>query len=193
MPRKSNEPGPSTEAVAANIRRLRSARGISKAELSRRLDALGRPMSLDVLTKVESSTRAVDVDDLVALAVVFAVNPNALLLPFIASGDVEITAAGMVPAINAWRWAEGKYPIIAGPLELLQDDQTSVVDFQMHARPKEIRSYILATPEGQRLMYEELPEEAERVNRDAREGNLASQARIVNAYEEAFGDSDASR
>lgn len=54
---------------------------MSKAELSRRLAEHGRPMSHDVITKIEACRRPVDTDDLMALALALDVPPNRLLLP----------------------------------------------------------------------------------------------------------------
>jgi hypothetical protein len=50
--------------------------------------AAGRPILPSGLSKIEQGQRAVDVDDLVALAIALQVNPNALLLP---AGIPELT------------------------------------------------------------------------------------------------------
>lgn len=62
---------------------------MTKTELSRRLGELPqpRPMSLDVITKLEAGTRAADVDDLDALAGVFGVRPGSLL---VADGEASV-------------------------------------------------------------------------------------------------------
>jgi hypothetical protein len=51
-------------------------------ELSERLSAAGRPIPVLGLRRIERGERRVDVDDLVALAVVFGVSPERLLRPF---------------------------------------------------------------------------------------------------------------
>lgn len=68
MPTKSNPLGPAGARVAARIGALREQLDLTKTALSNRLRTLGRPMSLDVLTKIERGQRPVDADDLVAIA-----------------------------------------------------------------------------------------------------------------------------
>lgn len=114
MPRKSNTVGPTGERLAANVVHERQVRGMAKAELSRRLDEVGRPMSLDVITKVEAATRPIDVDDLVALATVFDVSPVKLLFrdadnPHV--GDwIEVTPAVRRRAQDVLDWALQRDP-----------------------------------------------------------------------------------
>lgn len=83
--------GPAGRAVAANVRRLRIARGMSLRGLAEALEAEGRHLGQDALGKIENgaqgcgggarNVRRVDVDDLAALAVVLDVSPWVLLLP----------------------------------------------------------------------------------------------------------------
>ena len=143
----------SGRAVAANVKRLRKDRGWSLRALSEALAAVGRGLSQDAINKIENGAekdtakqiRRVDVDDLVALAVVFGVNPSALLLPDTTSGDAEITGVGAVPAADAWKWADGKRPL--GIPE--GDDGTAILDFTRWARPQGLRSgFRITTPAG---------------------------------------------
>jgi transcriptional regulator with XRE-family HTH domain len=105
-------PGPTGQRVAENVAALRATRGYTKTELARRVAELGRPMTLDVLTKLESGNRRVDPDDLIALADALGVTPNRLLLPAKA-GDTEValTPARTVTATEAWEWACGEKPL----------------------------------------------------------------------------------
>ncbi|MFE7980594.1 helix-turn-helix domain-containing protein [Streptomyces cellulosae] len=118
------EVGPTGRAVAANVKRLRKARGLSLRALSAELKARGRTLSADALNKIENGAepdgrgvRRVDVDDLAALAVVFGVSPAALLVPFTPqlNDSVSVTGAGAVPAIAAWEWATGRHPLRYDP------------------------------------------------------------------------------
>jgi transcriptional regulator with XRE-family HTH domain len=120
--------------VAENLRRLRSARGLSTSRLSKLLADFGRPIQPTGITKIEKRERKVDVDDLVALAAALRVNPSALLLPPTIAGEIELTGVGVVPADVAWRWADGEGPI--GPVG--EGDRYSAVflDFLLHARPE---------------------------------------------------------
>jgi hypothetical protein len=65
--------------VAGNVRRLRGDTGY--AELSRRLDDIGRPIPPLGLRHLEAGNRRVDVDDLIALGIALDVAPITLLLP----------------------------------------------------------------------------------------------------------------
>lgn len=111
--------------VADNVRRLRTARGMSLRALADELKEVGHPLSADALNKIENGrtlapgteepkqVRRVDVDDLVALAQALRVSPKSLLLPWTETSNtpVEITGAGTVEARAAWDWAEGQKPL----------------------------------------------------------------------------------
>ncbi|MFE7510111.1 hypothetical protein ACFU8I_02620 [Streptomyces sp. NPDC057540] len=82
--------GRAGRAVATNIRRLRSERGLSLRSLAEALEQHGRHLGEDALGKIEKGARVdagggvrrVDVDDLAALAAVLEVAPAELLHPF---------------------------------------------------------------------------------------------------------------
>ncbi|MET7781525.1 helix-turn-helix transcriptional regulator [Streptomyces mirabilis] len=101
--------GPTAERVAQNIRRIRRARNLDQKEVSALLKAIGRSMLPTVLSKIERGERRIDVDDLVAIALVLNVSPAALLLPP-ESGDrrVKLTDSHEIPSRTAWQWAEGQ-------------------------------------------------------------------------------------
>jgi transcriptional regulator with XRE-family HTH domain len=67
--------------MAANLKQIRQERGVSYAELGRRLRALLHPILDTGIMKIEKGERRVDVDDLVALALALGVTPNRLILP----------------------------------------------------------------------------------------------------------------
>jgi transcriptional regulator with XRE-family HTH domain len=111
--RRSNDLGPTGRAVAANLVRLRKARGLSTTQLSRALADVDRPIPPTGITKIEAGDRRVDADDLVALAVVLGVNPSALLLPVDVEPDdpISVTGWGEAAAREAWHWVEGRSPL----------------------------------------------------------------------------------
>lgn len=148
--RHRNDLGPVGEQVRANLKQLREARGLSTGRLSQLLAEAGRPILPTAITKIESGDRRVDVGDLVALAVVLGVNPNRLLLPFTdMTAEVDVPGVGAVKAYVLWEWAEGQRPLVIPE----GDDGTARVDFEMHARPRGIRQYRLAT-KAERNVYE---------------------------------------
>lgn len=96
--------------VRENVARLRKAHGWTTYELAGRLADAGRPIPQSGISRIESGTRRVDVDDLTALAVVFGVAPAALLVPFthLPTDPIKVTGGGEVPALAAWLWATGQ-------------------------------------------------------------------------------------
>jgi len=103
---------PTGQRVAENIKRLRGA--TQYKELSARLSEVGRPIPPLGLRRIEAGERRVDVDDLVALAVVFGVSPLTLLLPEDGSDDLAsyMTAVPWEVAHNVqWLWALGEEPL----------------------------------------------------------------------------------
>ncbi len=100
--------GPTSERVAANVKRLRDEQRLTLDQLSKRLGEVGRPILASGLSKIEQGDRRVDVDDLVALALALEVNPNALLMPEGAdASSTALTETVTATAQRAWRWAAG--------------------------------------------------------------------------------------
>ena len=105
MAGKKIELGPTGETVRTNIQRLRRARGLGFAELSRELDRLGRTIPPLGLRRIEDGERRVDVDDLVALAAALWVSPVLLLLPeTYGEFEAEFTGLGLVNSGKARAW-----------------------------------------------------------------------------------------
>lgn len=116
MVRKSEEKwepleslGVSGETVARNIRRMRLERGLAFTEVAEQLEKLGRGIPTWGLRKIESGGRRVDVDDLVAIAVVLRTSPASLLMPRINEvGPTDLVAIiDLGPELEAndvWAW-----------------------------------------------------------------------------------------
>ncbi len=101
--------GPTSERVAANVKRLRDEQRLTLDQLSKRLGEVGRPILASGLSKIEQGDRRVDVDDLVALALALEVTPNALLMPGHADEtQTALTEEVVVSARRSWRWAAGE-------------------------------------------------------------------------------------
>ncbi|WP_053643519.1 MULTISPECIES: helix-turn-helix domain-containing protein [unclassified Streptomyces] len=111
--RRAIETGPTGQAVATNLARLRKARGLTTRQLSALLEQNGRPIPASGITRMEKKERQVTADDLAALAVVLGVSPSALLLPVDVElhDEVQITGSTPVTAYAAWQWADGKAPL----------------------------------------------------------------------------------
>lgn len=108
MPKKSNERGPVGARVAAQVADLRHQQRMSKTALAATLEHVGRPMSLDVLTAIETGTRSVDVDDLVCLAVALDASVFRLLFGPPTEGDIAITPTWSTSDTEARLWAQGQ-------------------------------------------------------------------------------------
>lgn len=137
--RRTIEVGTTGRTVAANLLRLRNARNLTTRQLSAALERVGRPIPPSGITRMEKAERVVTADDLVALAVVFGVSPSALLLPLADRSDepVEVTGAGVVPATDAWEWANGRRP-----LKLTTGkEQTEMLEHQLYGLPQWLRDY----------------------------------------------------
>lgn len=88
MGRKAIELGPTAATVALNVRRFRTElRGWTLADLSERMEAVGRPMTGNTLSAIENQTRRIDVDDLIALSAALEVSPAVMLMPHVTPDD----------------------------------------------------------------------------------------------------------
>lgn len=74
-------PSNTTQVVALNVKKRREAKGWNFAELSRALAAVGHPLAITVLQRIEAGARRIDVDDLTALSYVLEVTPTQLISP----------------------------------------------------------------------------------------------------------------
>jgi hypothetical protein len=119
MAEKRRQPGPSHIRVALNLRRLRLDGGLTTQEVSRRMSAAGQPVLDTGIVKTEKGDRRVDVDELVAFAVVLGCSPNLLLLPRLPPGGIPADC-GLTPSqtpvdvVAAWAWATGEKPLPNG-------------------------------------------------------------------------------
>lgn len=75
--------------VASNMTALRKAHGLSQEALAAKLAAIGSSLTRLGIGNVETRGRAVSVDELVALAEVFNVEPAALLTPVTITYEVR--------------------------------------------------------------------------------------------------------
>lgn len=101
--------GPTAERVAKNIERVRKSRQLHQKDVSELLKDVGRPMLPTTVSKMERGERRIDVDDLVALALVLNVSPLTLLLPDDSSQEpVKLTEEFEVASLTAWQWGEGQ-------------------------------------------------------------------------------------
>ena len=135
------EPGPTAQRVAASIRHFRRERdkGLTQAELSRRVTEAGQPIPESGIAKTEAGTRHVDVDDLVALALVLGVTPNTLLLPepgYLGTDVTPLTPAVSDTAEHLWQWAQGERPLrIPGAETWLGEVDHPELRFSIRTRP----------------------------------------------------------
>lgn len=116
--------GPMTRQVGVNAHKIRKARGLSLATVAERMTALGRPMTLNSVSKIENQKRGVDLDDLVALARALDVPPLVLVFPIGDQPTVELLPGYEVRPWTAARWFTGEQPLpVEAPGEAWADRQ----------------------------------------------------------------------
>lgn len=79
MPESPLGIGPAGVLTACAITRARTTRGFAQRQLAERVTALGRPMTITMLSRIECRQRRCDIDDLVAIAAALGLSPLALL------------------------------------------------------------------------------------------------------------------
>ncbi|WP_086006460.1 helix-turn-helix domain-containing protein [Nocardia araoensis] len=131
MAEKKNPLGATGETVAANVQKMREQSNLSYAELSRRLQAIGRTIPTLGLRKIESRERRIDADDLVALAAALEVSPLTLLMPESADRSDQVrTTAHSDTAVRIFQWLRGD------ALPGAYDDPQRQFSFMIRSRPK---------------------------------------------------------
>jgi transcriptional regulator with XRE-family HTH domain len=110
-----NPLGPTGQAVAANVERLRKEQNLTYAALSEKLAQIDRPIPPLGLRKIVAETRRVDVDDLLGLAVALGVSPISLLVPHdtqTPTDMIEVTGVGNPEeAAEVWEWLGAGGPL----------------------------------------------------------------------------------
>lgn len=110
---RGNDVGPTGKTVGENVERIRRGRRMALKELSAELSALGRPISLSGLSKLENGDRKADSDDLMALALALNVSPVALLLPQGNPSDLVEVTGGRGAVGLLWEWAYAQEELVA--------------------------------------------------------------------------------
>jgi transcriptional regulator with XRE-family HTH domain len=132
--------GPISGYAAENARRLRAERGWKLAQLSEAMRRVGRPMLSSGLSRLETGQRRMDVDDLVALALVYGVSPITFLLPWSEGEAVQLTHTTTAGAETAWGWMRAMVPLDL-PAEQYDADVAELA-FQRASLPPAGRGYV---------------------------------------------------
>ncbi|MEV4708869.1 helix-turn-helix transcriptional regulator [Actinoplanes sp. NPDC049316] len=133
-------PGALSDQVAAAIARIRNQRRMPYTELSTRLEAIGRPIPVLGLRRIEKGERRVDVDELAALARALGVPAISLIFPLGTVGPVvEVLPNRLVEAEDAMLWfiGEGPLPLSAEEIEQVGSGNRDSVSglHEAYARP----------------------------------------------------------
>lgn len=144
--RQVNQVAETGHTVAANIKRLRGT--MQYKQLAEKLSEVGRPIAELGLRKIESGERKIDVDDLMAFAIVFGVSPLTLLLPDDGSAWMTTRITGYPHEIGdnvAWLWARGDEPLELPEVGDTVENRRTCIDFIGDARPEPIDERGVAT------------------------------------------------
>lgn len=101
-----------SQVVGANLRRVRTAAGLTTRVLAASVAEQGVPMSSSGITDIEAGRRGVSVDQLTCLAAAVGVSPLALLTP-IPEGDdpdaeVLLSGTSHESAGDMYLWLKGE-------------------------------------------------------------------------------------
>lgn len=111
------------DTVRRRIAALRESQNLTYAAMARLLEEAGRPLGTLALRRIEAGARRVDVDDLVAIALVLGATPNSLMVdPRIAEDEsnefdvdddreVDVTATVRTSSGGFWDWLDGHRPL----------------------------------------------------------------------------------
>ena len=106
-------------------------------DLAQKLADIGRPLTPVAIRDAENGKRKVDVDDLMAFAIVFGVSPLTLLLPDSGSPYVMAGVTGYPHDLSSnvlWMWAGGYEP-----LELTDVDvKRQIAEYRERALPSSV-------------------------------------------------------
>ncbi|MGO1399578.1 MAG: hypothetical protein ACTHVO_14380 [Brevibacterium yomogidense] len=158
------------------------------AEMSRQLESRGRPIPPLGLRRIEAGERRVDVDDLMAIAVVLDVSPMRLLLPGVQAKtiDAEASGAGAHSTHDLWTWALGYKRLGQSPVESR--------DFLRRSSPRRILSRKeRATRRAEWLIdqVEDMKQKISSLSSEVGEEDQYAAAQLVQRYEEEIDVLDA--
>jgi transcriptional regulator with XRE-family HTH domain len=129
------------EAVAANVKHWRKARGLDQQQLADRLDELGWSVDRTAIARIERGPgrdgRKVTVDELGMLAAALNVPLTVLLLPLVDGADVKV--APKVVAVNRWTLFETMLGNVAYPHGAGAARDVNIIEFELGAMP--LRAY----------------------------------------------------
>lgn len=110
--------------VGNAVRERREELGLTYAQLARRLAKAGQTVPTLGLRNIEAGVRRVDVDELVALALVLDVSPATLLMPQRLSPGTTVHVQGLGADVSAerfWRWLTAEYPLSGSVMAFYND------------------------------------------------------------------------
>lgn len=109
MSDEETTPKTPAELVAREARRIREKQRIPYTELSDRLTALGHPIPVLGLRRIERGERRVDIEELTALALALGVPPVALAFPLDDPSElVQMASDWTAPIWKAVAWFDGE-------------------------------------------------------------------------------------
>lgn len=140
MAKRKMQPGPTSERVQHNVREIRDGvRRMTLRQVSEGLHEIGHDLPVSALGKIETGHRRVDVDDLMALAIVLGVSPLRLMLPPVGHDGVRLTAEVSSSWELAWSWAAGEALPPTSAMLNERDAEDALKSFWAMNRPHKYR------------------------------------------------------
>lgn len=102
------------EFTGRQVRVLRKDLGLELKDVRQELARHGCVLSLSTLSRMETGKgRGPTIEELLALAVIFGVTPNRLLIGDQTESSVEVTTQVSTTHILAWYWANSDEPLLS--------------------------------------------------------------------------------
>lgn len=102
------------EVLAAQLPQVRGRGGLTAQDLADRVGQLGGRLDRAAISKIESQSRNVSLDEALLLAAALSVEPAALFLPRDDDTPVRLAAGLTVSVGQARRWVRGVEPLPGG-------------------------------------------------------------------------------
>ena len=100
-----------SEVFRVRVREARRLKGWTQQQLAGALGALGVKLDATAITRLESGTRRVSLDDVIAIAAALGVSPLHLFVPLDNDLSLNVTPGLALPVLDVRMWVRGQRPL----------------------------------------------------------------------------------